>query len=162
MPDMKEDWGGYKSDLEVEEKLMVAILKASESYKKNAGTIFRNYGLTFPQYNVLRVLDNSPNGRNTISITSRIMVVSGANMTGIAKRLEKDGFIIRRSDTNDERITLLEITPKGRQTIKNIAAEKDWLIKTYLNGFSEQDIMRLLKDTKRLLKEGTWISMKQK
>ncbi len=162
MPEIKEDWGGYKSDLEIEEKLMVAILKASESYKKNAGNIFRNYGLTFPQYNVLRVLDNSPNGRNTISITSRIMVVSGANMTGIAKRLEKDGFIIRRSDTSDERITLLEITPKGRQTIKNIAAEKDRLINTYLQGFSKAEIQHMLEDTKRLLKEGAWISMQPK
>ena len=154
MLNKKTDWGGYKGDLDTNEKLMVAIVKASEIYQKKAGAIFRNYGLTFSQYNVLRVLNNSPNGKNTITITSRIMLVSGANMTGIAKRLEKDGFIIRRSDTSDERITLLEITPKGKQTIKNISAAKDELIKTFINGFSEEKKMNVLEDIKRIFKNG--------
>ena len=154
MQNNKTDWGGYKGDLDINEKLMVAIVKASEIYQKKAGAIFRNYGLTFSQYNVLRVLNNSPNGKNTITITSRIMLVSGANMTGIAKRLEKDGFIIRRSDTSDERITLLEITPKGKQTIKNISAAKDELINTFLNGFYEDKKMNVLEDIKRIFKNG--------
>lgn len=154
MLNKKTDWGGYKGDLDINEKLMVAIVKASEIYQKKAGAIFRNYGLTFSQYNVLRVLNNSPNGKNTITITSRIMLVSGANMTGIAKRLEKDGFIIRRSDTSDERITLLEITPKGKQTIKNISAAKDGLINTFLNAFSEEKKMNVLEDIKRIFENG--------
>ena len=74
----------------------------------------------FSQYNVLRVLDASENGENTITNVSRIMLVSGANMTGIAKRLEKNEFIIRKSDPKDERITLLEIKSKGRLSLKNI------------------------------------------
>ena len=154
MQNKKTDWGGYKGDLDINEKLMVAIVKASEIYQKKAGAIFRNYGLTFSQYNVLRVLNNSPDGKNTITITSRIMLVSGANMTGIAKRLEKDGFIIRRSDTSDERVTLLEITPKGKQTIKNISAAKDRLIKTFLNGFYEEKKMNVLEDIKRIFENG--------
>ena len=154
MPDKQNNWGGYKGDLDLNEKLMVAIVKASEAYKKDADSIFRNYGLTFSKYNVLRILSNSPGGKNTITITSRIMLVSGATMTGIAKRLEKDGFIIRRSDTSDERITLLEITPKGRQAIKNISAEKDQLIETYLNGFGEDKKTKILDDIKRIFQKG--------
>ena len=154
MPDKQTDWGGYKGDLDLNEKLMVAIVKASEAYKKDADSIFRNYGLTFSKYNVLRILSNSPDGKNTITITSRIMLVSGANMTGIAKRLEKDGFIIRRSDSSDERITLLEITPRGRQAIKNISAAKDELIETYLNGFGEDKKTKILDDIKRIFQKG--------
>jgi MarR family 2-MHQ and catechol resistance regulon transcriptional repressor len=148
------DWGDYKGDLDRDEKLMVAIVKASETYKKNAGTIFRNFGLTFTQYNVLRILTNSPQGKNTITITSRIMLVSGANMTGVAKRLEKDGFIIRRGDTSDERITWLEITPKGKRTIKNIAAEKDRLIQTCLLDLSEKEKKDVLEHVKCIFKQG--------
>ena len=147
------NWGGYKSDLGIQEKLMVAIVKVSEAYKKDADAIFRNYGLTFSQYNVLRVLNNSPAGRNTISNASRIMLVSGANMTGIAKRLEKSGFIIRKSDASDERITLLEITPKGRQALANICSEKDELIRTYLESFSGEDIAGVLQNVKRMLND---------
>ncbi len=154
MQNKRADWGGYKGDLDINEKLMVAIVKASETYKKNAGAIFRNYGLTFSQYNVLRVLNNSPNGKNTITVTGRIMLVSGANMTGVAKRLEKDGFIIRRGDSSDERITWLEITPKGKQTIKNISAEKEKLIQTYLMDFSEEEKINVLEDIKRIFQQG--------
>jgi DNA-binding MarR family transcriptional regulator len=35
-------------------------------------------------------------------------------MTGIAKRLERDGFLIRKSDPRDERVTILQITAKGK------------------------------------------------
>ena len=153
MQNKMADWGGYKGDLDINEKLMVAIVKASETYKKNAGAIFRNYGLTFSQYNVLRILNNSPNGKNTISITGRIMLVSGANMTGVAKRLEKDGFIIRRGDSNDERITWLEITPKGKQTIKNITSAKDKLIQAFLMDFSEEEKKDVLEHIKQIFKK---------
>lgn len=44
------------------------------------------------------------------------MLVPRANMTGIAKGLERSGFIIRKSDPRDERVTILEITPKADKT----------------------------------------------
>jgi MarR family 2-MHQ and catechol resistance regulon transcriptional repressor len=56
---------------------------------------------------------------------SRIMLVPGANITGIAKRLVKVGFIVKKSDSANERVTILEITPKGKRTLKNIENEKD-------------------------------------
>ena len=90
--------GGYKPDLKINEKVMVALVKASELFKKDSDAIFKNYGLTFSQYNVLRVLAKSTNGQNSVTNASKIMIVSSPNMTGIAKRLEKNGFIIRKND----------------------------------------------------------------
>ena len=116
-------YGTYKSDLCTDERVLMAIVRAAEIFRRNHSGIFRNYGLSFPQYNVLRVLEASRNGRNKISDVSRIMLVPGANITGIAKRLEKDGFIIKKSDAADERVTILEITPKGKRTLKNIVKE---------------------------------------
>jgi MarR family 2-MHQ and catechol resistance regulon transcriptional repressor len=141
----------YVSDLSVNEKVLIAMVRAAEIFKRTHTAIFRNYGLSFPQYNVLRVLDGSRNGRNKISEISRIMLVPGANMTGIAKRLERDGFLIRKSDPDDERVTILEITPKGRRTLKNIAAEKERSIESILNGFSQKDKIELLGKIKQLI-----------
>lgn len=141
---------GYEDDLEINEKMMVAIVKVSETFKKDSDAIFKNYGLTFSQYNALRVLNNSKGGRNSVTNASKIMIVSGPNMTGIAKRLEKNGFILRKRDPNDERITLLEITPKGKQVLKNISAEKDENIMNYLKSFSEEEKKRVLSDLKRI------------
>jgi len=115
----------YVSDLSTNERVLMGVVRAAETFKRTHSAIFRNYGLSFPQYNVLRVLDASRNGMNKISEVSRIMLVPGANMTGIGKRLERNGFLIRKSDPNDERVTIFEITPKGRKTLKNIEQEKD-------------------------------------
>jgi MarR family 2-MHQ and catechol resistance regulon transcriptional repressor len=142
----------YVSDLSTREKLLMAMVRAAEIFKRTHSAIFRNYGLSFPQYNILRVLDGSHNGMNKISEVSRIMLVPGANMTGLTKRLEKNGFIIRKSDPRDERVTLLEITPKGRKTLKNIEQEKDRSTEIMLRGFSQEDITGLLNSLKRIIK----------
>jgi DNA-binding MarR family transcriptional regulator len=141
----------YVSDLSVNEKVLIAIVRAAENFKRTHATIFRRYGLSFPQYNVLRVLDASLGGKNKISDISRIMLVPGANMTGIAKRLERDGFLIRKSDPSDERVTILRITPKGKRTLKNIEGEKERSIETILRGFSQKDKKHLLDKLKQLI-----------
>jgi DNA-binding MarR family transcriptional regulator len=143
----------YVSDLSTDEKVLMAMVRAAEIFKRTHSAIFRNYGLSFPQYNILRVLDASRNGINRISEVSRIMLVPGANMTGLTKRLEKNGFIIRKSDPKDERVTLLEITPKGKRTLKNIEQEKDRTTEIMLEGFSRQDIKGLLDNLKKLIKK---------
>ncbi len=145
--------GGYQNDLNMDEKVMMAIVRLAEFFKKNSANIFKNYGLTFPQYNVLRVLDSSENRQNTISNVGKIMLVSGANMTGIAKRLEKNGFLLRKSDPNDERITLLEITPKGREQLKNISSEKDANIARYLEHFSDEQKKEVLTLLRSVIRE---------
>lgn len=147
------DQNGYKSDLSTDEKVMMAIVRVAELFKKDSGAIFKEYGLTFPQYNVLRVLDSSGNGRNTISNVCKVMLVSGANMTGIAKRLETNGFLIRKSDPNDDRITILEITSKGRHTLKKISLKKDLHIQTQLGDFSEDEKKEIVLNLIKMLKK---------
>jgi MarR family 2-MHQ and catechol resistance regulon transcriptional repressor len=86
------------------------------------------------------------------------MLVPGANMTGIAKRLERDGFLIRKSDAKDERVTILEITPKGRRTLKNIEGKKNHSIETLLKGFSRKDKAELVDKIKQLLRNNMRLS----
>jgi len=144
----------YKSDLNTNEKVLMAIVRAAEIFRRTHSSVFRNYGLSFPQYNILRVLEASDNGRNKMSNVSRIMLVPGANITGIAKRLEKDGFIIKKADSRDERVTLLEITPKGKRTLKNIEQEKDECLELMLKNLTENQKLELLGIVKRILTNG--------
>ncbi|MCX5810051.1 MAG: MarR family transcriptional regulator [Proteobacteria bacterium] len=148
----------YQSDLSADEKLLMAILRAAETFKRVVSAIFRKYALSFPQYNVLRVLDASKDGQSRITHVSKIMLVAGANMTGIAKRLEKNGFIVRKSDPADERVTILEITAKGKTTLSNIERERDENMHVMLNGFSEQEKHELLDKVKRLIKNSREIA----
>lgn len=130
----------------------MAVVRIAEVFKRSVSATFRKYELTFPQYNVLRVLDASKNGQSRITNVSRIMLVPGANMTGIAKRLEKSGFLTRKSDPSDERVTLLSITPKGKAMLTKIEKERDRHMRATLKGFSEDEKQELLSKVKRLIK----------
>jgi len=141
----------YKSDLSDDEKVLMAIVRTAELFKRNHSSVFRNYGLSFSQYNVLRVLDASTNGQNKMSKISRIMIVADANITGIAKRLQNDGFIIKKSDPTDERVTILEITPKGKKTLKNIEKEKDQWLEVMLTDLSRSERLDLLEKIRRII-----------
>jgi DNA-binding MarR family transcriptional regulator len=143
----------YRSNLSLDEKILVTIVRIAELFKKDSSTIFKNYGLTFPQYNVLRVLDGSETGQNTITNIGKVLLVTGANMTGIAKRLEKNGFLIRRGDPKDERVTLLEITPKAKQTLTNISESKDKNIERYMQDFTDDEKDSLLKSLRTVIKK---------
>lgn len=144
----------YKSDLSSDEKVLMAIVRAAEFFKRSHSSVFKNFGLSFPQYNVLRVLEASKNGQNRISVVSRILLVPGANITGIAKRLAKDGFIIKKSDPHDDRVTILEITPKGKRALKNIKRQKDNRLKLMLKNLSSKQKRDLIDKIKLILKNG--------
>ena len=106
-----------RSDPNLDENIMIAVVRAAETFKRMVSAIFRKYDLSFPQYNVLRVLDASKGGQSRITDVSRTMLVPGANMTGLAKRLEKNGFIVRKSDPNDERVTVLVVSIGHRRDV---------------------------------------------
>jgi DNA-binding MarR family transcriptional regulator len=142
----------YKSDLSDDEKVLMGIVRTADIFKRNHSFVFRNFGLSFSQYNILRVLDASANGQNTMSEIGRIMLVAGANITGIAKRLANDGFIIKKSDPADERVTILEITPKGKKALKNIAKEKDESLEAMLADLSKSDRLDLLDKIRRVMR----------
>ena len=140
---MRKD-SNYGDHLSADEKILMAIVRAAEIFKRAHSAVFRGHGLSFPQYNVLRVLESSRNGRNRISDVSRFMLVPGANMTGIVKRLARAGFIVRKSDPRDERVTMLRITQKGKKTLQRIEKAKDEWLDILLKGFSKVEKADLL------------------
>jgi len=130
----------------------MGVVRLAEKFKRIHSAVFRKYGLSFPQYNVLRVLEASRGGKNKIGDVGKIMIVPVANLTGIAKRLEKEGFIKKKSDPADDRVTILEITPKGRKSLTQIEKEKDEWLETMLKNLSDNEKLELLDHVRRLLK----------
>ncbi len=143
----------YKSDMSIDERVLMAIVRVAERFKKNSSALVTNWGLTFSQYNVLRVLDASKNGQNTMRNINRIMLVSSANMSGIAKRLERNGFVIRTSDPHDDRIKRLQITPEGTQVVREISDHKEQNLKRYLMNYSDEQKAALLDMLRDILRQ---------
>ena len=142
----------YNSDLTLDEKVMMAVVRAAECFKRAQTSIFKKHGLSFPQYNILRVLDASDDGQNKISAVGKIMLTPGANMTGLAKRLEQNNFIDRKPDPKDERVTLLAITKKGQKTLKLIKDEKNKAIDSILADLNSTEKNWFLEKIKSVIK----------
>ena len=130
----------------------MGVVRLAEKFKRIHSAVFRNYGLSFSQYNVLRALEASKDGQNKIGNVSRIMLVSVANITGIAKRLEKEGFIIKKTDPADDRVTILKITPKGKKNLLLIEDVKDESLELMLKNLSDIEKLTLLDFVKRIQK----------
>ncbi|HDS29884.1 MAG TPA: MarR family transcriptional regulator, partial [Firmicutes bacterium] len=71
--------------------------------------------LSFCQMNLLRVLDESPG--LTVGDVSRFMEVSYPAATKTIDKLVKFGFIRRKEDTKDRRVSHLFLTASGKRVI---------------------------------------------
>jgi MarR family 2-MHQ and catechol resistance regulon transcriptional repressor len=138
----------------LDEQVMVFIVMVSEMFKKKSLAIFREYGLTFSHYNVLRYLVSADEGRDTVGSVSKQMLVTGANVTGLAKRMEKAGLIERKNDSKDERLTILEITPSGRKSLEEIRLIQERHVTKYLLNFSDEDKEKMLAVLKHIVRKG--------
>ena len=145
----------YNNDLTFDERIMMGIVRAAENFKRTHSNIFKRYGLSFPQYNILRVLEASKDGQNKISVVGKIMLTPGANMTGLAKRLEQNGFLERKPDPKDERVTLLAIEEKGRKILRQIKDEKNESVDRILEGLTKEEKENYLAITKQIIKATT-------
>lgn len=136
----------------IDEKIMIAIVRVSERFKRKSSAIFADYNLSFSQYNLLRVLERMPEGRGSISEVSTRMLVSTPNLSGIAKRLEKTGYLVRRRDETDERRTLLELQPPGRLALERIRDLQEANVKSFLDASPANQKQAWLNSLKRMLR----------
>lgn len=84
----------------------------------------RNYGLTMPQYQLL--LAAMYGGATTLGSLADQLNCSRGNLTGVADRLERDGWLVRERSTEDRRVVNIRLTEKGKKVweIRNALAEE--------------------------------------
>ncbi len=76
--------------------------------------------ITPVQFGLLHVLASSP-GMDQITLAKRV-ALDAATSGSVISRLEAKGWIVRKSDTQDRRRKLLEITSDGEQVLEGIHA----------------------------------------
>jgi MarR family transcriptional regulator, organic hydroperoxide resistance regulator len=102
-------------------RLLWAVDHALQSASKRMEAV---YGVTGPQRLVVRIVGRFPGiaaGR-----VAQILHVHPSTLTGILKRLEARGILVRKSDPRDARRALFGLTPKGRKldTLKTGVVEQ--------------------------------------
>ncbi len=77
----------------------------------------RAHGLSYPEYNVLMMIDGSPEGALSPSLIGEAAGEKSANVTRLTQQLLDKGLILRQPSPHDRRSTLLCLTEAGHALI---------------------------------------------
>src|SRR5690349_20515933 len=102
-----------------EEEANLNIARTSDQLQNRFGKLFREFGLTPSQYNVLRILRGEARPLQCAEITERMVQVVPA-MTGLLDRLEKQDLIVRNRSSEDRRVIFVEPTAKALDLLKRM------------------------------------------
>jgi len=80
----------------------------------------RPFGLTSPQYNILRILNGSaPKGLSVLDIKSR-MLDRSSNVSRLVEKLRLAGFVERVTHGKDRRMVIVTISETGKKLLSEI------------------------------------------
>jgi DNA-binding MarR family transcriptional regulator len=99
-------------------------------------------GLTASQHSALAAIESL--GPVRLSDLAAAERVSPPTMTKIVAALESAGLTARAGDDADRRVSRLNITERGRATLRDIRRERSAFIRRRLDALSADELARLL------------------
>lgn len=102
-----------------EVEAILNLLRTADLFHNRFGRLFREYGLTPSQYNVLRILRGEGKPMPSLAIADRMVQVVPA-ITGLIDRLEKQDLVKRERCAEDRRVVYVQLTSKGAKLLKRI------------------------------------------
>jgi DNA-binding MarR family transcriptional regulator len=94
--------------------LIAAVMATADAFLRESHRLFRPYGLTGAQYNVLNVLAARDAAMSQRELGD-VLVVDRSNVTGLLDRMEKAGWVKREDDPADRRVYRISLTAAGRK-----------------------------------------------
>ena len=98
------------------QRLLLAMLKANHEAVRACNRVYRRFGVTHHQVQILRILETAAEPLAQGSIGDHILV-SRANLSGLISRLVRSKLVRRRSLAKDRRVVLVDLTDAGRQVL---------------------------------------------
>ena len=75
-----------------------------------------------------------------VSALRETLDVSAAASTQFIKKLEKHGYIKRKTDHNDHRIVMIELTEQGKEKVKQTKAEFEAALNGLITALGTDDV----------------------
>ncbi len=105
--------------------------------------LFREYGITSQQYNVLRILRGAGEPLPILEIGDRMVTVVPA-ITGLIDRLEKQGLVRRTRSEEDRRVVSVTILGQGLKLLGDLDKPLSKLNKQLLDHMEETELKNLI------------------
>lgn len=141
---LQQELGKKKAFESLEKEAMLNIARTSDLFLNRFGKLFREFGLTGSQHNVLRILRGEGRPMRCDEIRSRMIQVVPA-MTGILDRLEKDGFVTRTRCEKDGRVIYVDLTAKAIAVLQKIDGPLTDLYRECLGHLTQDELEQLSK-----------------
>lgn len=125
-----------------EEEAILNILRTSDWISNRLGRLFRDYGLTPSQYNVLRILRGQGERMPSLEIADRLIQVVPA-ITGLIDRLEQQELVARKRCKDDRRVVYVEITEKGQRVLKQLDGPLPALQRELIGHLNRKELKEL-------------------
>lgn len=148
---MKQQAEAEPLDRFTPENILPLIQTISDLVEKRCHRFLnRKYGLTMPQYQLL--LAAVYGDGTTLGSLADELNCSRGNLTGVADRLERDGWLLRERSTEDRRVVNIRLTEKGSK-VWEIKAEVAKELAEIAKIWSPDERTILLRSIERLYGE---------
>jgi DNA-binding MarR family transcriptional regulator len=137
-------------------RLWLRLLTCSQLIEREVRRRLRTrFGTTLPRFDLLSQLERHPGGLK-MSELSRLLMVTGGNVTGIVDQLVKEGLVERLDDARDRRAWRVRLTRAGERTFAEMAREHEQWVAELLGGMTRKEsdaLMQLLGRMKQAVLE---------
>lgn len=124
------------------------LKKIKDSVEKRLNSELKGKDITFPQLQMLAILNKLPEGTAKLKDLENQLDVAQSTAAGLAQRLEKRNWIIGYMDEEDRRIKHVRITREGRAICTKAEARMEEDGKYLFSDFTgeeKEQLMYLLK-----------------
>lgn len=122
--------------------LTLSLLQAREAVMAFFRPVLNAHSLTEQQWRVIRILHQ--HGVLECHRLAELACILAPSMSGVLKRLERDGMVTRRKSFADRRKVFFELTEQGGQTFTELNGEMDVYYDRVLSRFGSEKTSLLI------------------
>ena len=133
-------------------RVWLRLLTCTQMIERRVRSRLRErFATTLPRFDLMAQLERHPEGLKMNEL-SRLLMVTGGNVTAIVDLLEKEGLVERLDEPADRRAFRIRLTRSGERAFAEMArAHEEWVVELF-DGMSrreQDDLLRLLAKVKQ-------------
>jgi DNA-binding MarR family transcriptional regulator len=125
-----------------EQEALLNIIRTSDQLQIRFARLFRKFGLTPQQYNILRILRGEGAPLPILEVASRMVTVV-PGITGLIDRLEAAELVLRKRCSEDRRIVYVTLSDKALDLLTKIDQPLMQLHQAVLGHLSRGELEQL-------------------
>ena len=118
--------------------VILRIFQTAQVLDKAAQRVFSQHELTAAQFNVLNLLADQEAGLRASDLAASL-IVDPSNITGLLKRMSRDGLVTDLENTDDRRQRIVALTPKGKKLWAKASRDYEACLKILGDLLSEKE-----------------------